>query len=169
MASSPIRFTFILVLAAVGTALAAVGGWRYARASLADVLSRAAPTEYYWPPFEQQEGRWGKAAPPQQIAVGMLAYRSADGTVSLWLRDQLEHDDDFAAIPMVAWEWRINIDRIVCSSVDRDQWRTCADRWVAEAKQARLRDVGQVPDSVEPRGVSFQSLTPFVDRWGQAA
>jgi len=31
--SRPIRYTFILVLVAVGTALAAVGGWRYARAS----------------------------------------------------------------------------------------------------------------------------------------
>jgi arylsulfatase A-like enzyme/Tfp pilus assembly protein PilF len=31
--SRPLRFTFILVLAGLGTALAAVGGWRYARAS----------------------------------------------------------------------------------------------------------------------------------------
>src|ERR1700733_3628999 len=31
--SRPFRFTFILILAAVGTVLAAVGGWRYARAS----------------------------------------------------------------------------------------------------------------------------------------
>ena len=31
--SRPFRFTFILFLAALGTALAAVGGWRYARAS----------------------------------------------------------------------------------------------------------------------------------------
>jgi tetratricopeptide (TPR) repeat protein len=31
--SRPLRFTFILVMAAVGTTLAAVGGWRYARAS----------------------------------------------------------------------------------------------------------------------------------------
>src|SRR5207247_5403984 len=29
----PLRFTFILILAAFGTGLAAVGGWRYARAS----------------------------------------------------------------------------------------------------------------------------------------
>lgn len=31
--SRPLRFIFILILAAVGTGLAAVGGWRYARAS----------------------------------------------------------------------------------------------------------------------------------------
>jgi hypothetical protein len=29
----PLRYTFILALTALGTALAAVGGWRYARAS----------------------------------------------------------------------------------------------------------------------------------------
>ena len=33
MCRRPFRYTFILVLAAAGTALAAVGGWRYARAS----------------------------------------------------------------------------------------------------------------------------------------
>ena len=31
--SRPFRFTFILILAAVGTVLAAAGGWRYVRAS----------------------------------------------------------------------------------------------------------------------------------------
>src|SRR3954470_1282054 len=31
--SRPFRFTFILILAAMGTGLAVVGGWRYARAS----------------------------------------------------------------------------------------------------------------------------------------
>src|SRR5919202_5752995 len=31
--SRPLRFTFIIFLAALGTTLAAVGGWRYARAS----------------------------------------------------------------------------------------------------------------------------------------
>src|SRR5919201_6736363 len=31
--SRPLRFTFIVFLAALGTALAAVGGWRYAKAS----------------------------------------------------------------------------------------------------------------------------------------
>ena len=31
--SRPLRFIFILILAALGTGLAAVGGWRYARAS----------------------------------------------------------------------------------------------------------------------------------------
>jgi len=31
--SRPFRYTFILILAAVCTSLAAVGGWRYARAS----------------------------------------------------------------------------------------------------------------------------------------
>src|SRR5258706_8596765 len=31
--SRPLRYTFILILAALGTVVAAVGGWRYARAS----------------------------------------------------------------------------------------------------------------------------------------
>ncbi len=134
-----------------------------------DVVGRAQPDQYYWPPFEQQTGRWSRCAPPQQIAAGMLAYRSRDGTITLWLRDPLDHDDDFDALTMIAWEWRINVDRIVCSSVDRDRWRTVGDRWRADADRASKRDVGKVPDAIEPRALSFTSLTPFVDRWGQAA
>jgi hypothetical protein len=136
---------------------------------LADVVSRSAPSEFFWPPFDRQEGRWGRAAPPHQVVAGMLAYRSEDGTTTLWLRDPLQHDDDLEAIPTIVWDWRVNVDRIVCSSVSRDRWRTLADRWRAGLTQANTRDVGRVPESVEPRDLSFDSLTPFVDRWGQAA
>lgn len=135
----------------------------------ADTAARAEPSEFYWPPFDQQAGCWGHSAPPQQLAAGMLAYRSADGTVTFWLRDRLDHDDDFAALTTIAWEWRINVDRIVCSSVDADRWRTVADRWRADATRANKRDAGKVPDTIQPRALSFASLTPFVDRWGTAA
>lgn len=99
----------------------------------------------------------------------MLAYRSADGTTTLWLRGALAHDDDLSALPMIAWEWRLNVDRIVCSAVDRDRWRALADRWRAEAKRVEKREVGRVPRAIEPRGLTYNSLTPFVDRWGRAA
>ncbi|MEN3281463.1 MAG: hypothetical protein V7607_2603 [Solirubrobacteraceae bacterium] len=134
-----------------------------------DVVGRAEPEQYFWPPFDQRPGRWSRCAPPQQVAAGMLAYRSSDGTVTLWLRDPLDHDEDFRALPMVAWEWRINVDRIVCSSVDRDRWRTIADRWRLDAERAAKREAGKVPDGIEPRALTFTSLTAFVDRWGQAA
>lgn len=102
--------------------------------------------DFYWPPFDQQAGCWGRCAPPQQLAAGMIAYRSADGTVTLWLRDPLDHDEDFAALTTIAWEWRINVDRIICSSLGPDRWRTVADRWRADATRANKRDTGNVPD-----------------------
>jgi hypothetical protein len=134
-----------------------------------DVVRHAEPKEYYWPPFDQRAGAWGSSAPPQQVAAGMLAYRSINDTVVLWLRDPLDHDDDFAALTTIVWDWRINVDRIVCSSVNQDRWRTIADRWRKDAERSSKRDVGRVPNSIEPRNMSFSSLTPFVDRWGQAA
>jgi hypothetical protein len=136
---------------------------------LADALGADEPVQYFWPPFDQQPGCWGKCAPPQQVTAGMLACRAPDGTVTLWLRDSLEHDDDFGAVPMIAWEWRINVDRVVCTSVDPDRWRVMRSRWEAEARHASNRDIGHVPDGIEARGLSFQSLTPFSDRWGKAA
>lgn len=135
----------------------------------ADAVARAQPIEYYWPPFDQRAGCWSRCAPPQQLAAGMLAYRSAEGAVTLWLRDPLDHDEDFAALTTIAWDWRINVDRIICSSVDGDRWRTMTDRWRNDAARANKREPGKVPESIEPRALSFASLTPFADRWGRAA
>ena len=81
----------------------------------------------------------------------------------------MPHDEDFPAIRSIAWEWRLDFDRIICSSVTRDQWRTQTTRWAAEVKKADNREVGHVPPDIEPRGLNFDSLTQFADRWGQAA
>ncbi len=45
--------------------------------SLADCIEHSEPKEFFWPPFERREGAWGRCAPPQQVAAGMLAYRSS--------------------------------------------------------------------------------------------
>ncbi len=135
---------------------------------LADALEPKPTAEFYWPPFEQREGRWSRSAPPMQVAVGMLAFRTGP-TTTLWLRDDLEHDEDFMALMEVAWEWRINIDKVICSAVKRDRYMAIVDRWREQAKRSHNREVGRLPDSIEARGLSFQSLTPFADRWGKAA
>lgn len=135
---------------------------------LADCLEANPNSRFYWPPFDQRPGAWGSCAPPHQVAAGMLAF-STGGTVTLWLRDELDHDEDFSALSTIAWEWRINIDRIVCSSVKQDRYMTVVDRWRKLAARAAQRDVGKLPDAIQARGLSFGSLTVFKDRWGIAA
>jgi hypothetical protein len=135
---------------------------------LADCLAEKPSTKFYWPPFEQRSGVWSRSAPPLQVAVGMLAFR-AGRTTTLWLRDDLEHDEDFMALMEVAWEWRINFDRVVCSAVKRDRYMAIVDRWREQAERSRKREVGRLPGSIDARGLSFQSLTLFADRWGKAA
>jgi len=132
---------------------------------MADAFSRFEPTKFYWPPFERQGGKWSSVAPPQQVGAGVLAWKSRRGKVCLWLRDPLPHDEDFPAISALAWEWQIDIDRIICSSVSRDHWRTQTKRWEAETKKAKNRGIGRLPDSIEPRDLSWDSMTPWVDRW----
>jgi hypothetical protein len=135
---------------------------------LADCLGAKASTQFFWPPFDQRSGEWASCAPPHQIAAGMLAF-GCGGTVTLWLRDELSHDEDFTALSTIAWEWRINVDRIVCSSVKPDRYMAVVDRWRKQAEQAARREVGKLPDAIEARGLSFGSLTVFTDRWGVAA
>jgi hypothetical protein len=135
---------------------------------LADCLDVKPSTRFFWPPFDQRPGEWGSCAPPHQVAAGMLAFRSGR-TITLWLRDELDHDEDFRALSTIAWEWRINIDRIVCSSVKQDRYMTVVDRWRKQAEQAARREVGKLPDAIQARGLSFGSLTAFTDRWGVPA
>jgi hypothetical protein len=135
---------------------------------LADCLDTTAGIQFFWPPFDQRQGEWASCAPPHQVAAGMLAFRSGE-TVTLWLRDEFDHDEDFAALSTVAWEWRLNIDRIVCSNVRQDRYMAVVDRWRKQAEQAARRDVGKLPDAIQARGLSFGSLTAFTDRWGVAA
>lgn len=135
---------------------------------LADCLGAESDIQFFWPPFDQRPGEWSSCAPPYQVAAGMLAFRSR-GTVTLWLRDALDHDEDFLALSTIAWEWRMNIDRIFCSSVTRDRYMTVVDRWRKQAKQAARREVGKLPDAIEARGLSFGSLTVFADCWGVPA
>lgn len=135
---------------------------------LADCLEAEPSTRFFWPPFDQRPGAWAASAPPQQVAAGMLAFRSGR-KVTLWLRDEFDHDEDFTALSTIAWEWRINIDRIVCSSVKQERYMAVVDRWRRQAEQAGRREVGNLPESIQARGLSFGSLTIFSDRWGVAA
>lgn len=137
---------------------------------LADAFgSSSVPESFYWPPFGDIRGAWGRSAPPHQVAAGLLAWRSSDGTITLWLRDPPEHDDDFLELATIAWEWRIDVNRIICSSLTRDRWRTVADRYRANVARTEDRGTGRLPANVDARELSFNSLTAFVDRWGATA
>lgn len=136
---------------------------------MADAFSRSEPRRFFWPPFGRSEGRWSRAAPPHQVGAGVLAWKDRRGRICLWLRDPLPHDEDFPEISSLVWEWQINVHRIVCSSVSRDHWRTQVSRWAQEVKKARRRGVGLLPDEIEVRDLSWESMTPWVDRWGTRA
>lgn len=136
---------------------------------LADAFNLAAPHKFFWPPFQRSAGEWNAAAPPRQVTAGVLAWKSRNGKVSLWLRDDLRHDDDFLWISELVWEWRIDVDRIICSSLSREHWATQRARWESVARKAANRDTGRVPDAIEIRELSWDSLTPFRDRWGPQA
>ncbi|WP_210492473.1 hypothetical protein [Patulibacter sp. SYSU D01012] len=136
---------------------------------LADAFSKAEPKRFFWPPYDRTPGKWAHAAPPWQVTAGVLAWRTHDRKRVLWLRDPLPHDDDLPSVCAIAHDWQINFDRIICSSLSRDRWATQRTRWESEAKKAKRRQVGNVPNQVEPRELSWDSLTPFVDRWGKEA
>lgn len=135
---------------------------------LADAFQLHPPHEFFWPPFDMTAGEWSPCAPPHQVGVGLLAWRDPAHSVSLWVRDPIVHDDDADELSTIVWDWRIDVDRIICSSLSRDKWRTLADRWRVTAGHSINRSTGHLPDRLDARGLSFDSMTAFADRWGDA-
>ena len=137
--------------------------------ALADAFNRfGEPAVFYWPPTARAAGCWHRGCPPEQLAAGLLAYRNQKQEVVLWLRDTLTHHD-VTAISAVARSWGIAPHSVVCSELDRDQWRLVADQWRDEAKRSESREHGKLPERVEPRNLSYAKPNAFDDQWPIAA
>jgi hypothetical protein len=137
--------------------------------SMADAFNRWEAHRFYWPPFGRSEGKWSTVAPPHQVGAGTLAWKNRRGKICLWLRDPLPHDEDFPEISSLVWEWQINVEKIICSSVTRDHWRTQKTRWESEVRGANNRGIGLLPSDIDPRELTWDSMTVWADRWGQRA
>lgn len=136
---------------------------------LADVFRRRGqPAAYHWPLTARHDGAWSDACPPRQVAAGLLAYRTVDGQVVLWLRDDLTHHD-IPAVSAIAHAWGINVDAVVCSFLDRDQRRLIRDAWTRASENSRDRRHGHLPDEVDPRDLGLDRMNNFDDQWPAAA
>lgn len=133
--------------------------------ALADCFAhRGKPKEFFWPQTEQHNGIWHKCCPPEQIAAGMLAYRSTSAKTVFWLRDGLDHND-IPAIAAICHAWGIDPDYVVCSELDADHWHSVKSAWEQQAVETGQRSHGRLPDSVDCRDLSYDKMSRFNDQW----
>lgn len=126
------------------------------------------PKRFYWPPTSQENGEWGAACPPEQLAAGMLTYEREQGGNVLWLRDTLT-DKDPDALAEIARAWRMNFDDVIVTELNQDTWRTVANGWQRTAERMQTRRSGRLPTTVRARNLSHAHLNRFDDLWQDAA
>jgi hypothetical protein len=137
--------------------------------ALADAfLQHGKPSEFLWPPTSRHDSVWHRSCPPEQLGLGMLAWKTEDGKVVFWMRDTLVHHD-VGAISDIVKAWGINADVVVCSELDRDQWRVVRKQWEEAAEASGERQVGHLPSSVDARNLSYSRMNRFDDLWHAAA
>jgi hypothetical protein len=132
--------------------------------AIADAFQReGAPVQFFWPPTSQHAGGWADSCPPDQLAAGLLAYRTPDKVV-LWLRDTLG-SLDVSALDDILKAWGIDPDVLVCAELDRNAYRKVAAQWDASVEHTQHRAGGKVPKRVEWRNLSYGRLARFDDLW----
>jgi hypothetical protein len=137
--------------------------------ALAEALDRhGKPQSFCWPPTLKASAAWGPACPPEQLALGMLAWKTAEGQTVLWLRQDLQHQD-LDAIAEVAYAWGIDPDHVLFSELTQEQWRLVADGWRELARVTRGRPTGRLPDAAAALDVTLARLNCFDKVWQVAA
>lgn len=136
--------------------------------SLAEGFDRhGKPASFYWPPSLAANGAWGDACPPEQLAAGMLAWRSGDGKTVLWLRQDLHHDD-LDALAEIAFHWDIDPDHVLFSYLTPEQMRLIGQSWQELAQETGDRKVGRLPDRPEALDITLERTNRFDKVWAAA-
>jgi hypothetical protein len=138
---------------------------------LADAIRQfGAPKRYLWPPtMRHLEGVWSAACPPQQLAAGLLAYKSDGEKTVLWVRDTLSHND-IEAFSVIASSWRTKFTDVAFTALRPSEWRITKDAWGNMAE--RLEGAGgrgPLPRIVQHLQTSNETMKEYDAVWQRAA
>jgi hypothetical protein len=128
------------------------------------------PRRYFWPPtMRHLEGVWAPACPPQQLAAGLLAYRTDTGKTVLWVRDTLSHND-VEAFRVIAGTWRIQFTDVAFTALTAAEWRITREAWTHMVDRLEVTGGrGRLPRTVHPLQTSNESMKEYDAVWQRAA
>lgn len=132
---------------------------------LAEAFDRfGSPAQFWWPATRRHEGVWARSCPPEQIAAGLVLYRTHDKRRVLVLRDALSRHEP-EAIRELAWRMGENLDIVAFTHGTSEQRRLASAGWRRAHAATQQLDKGRLPDRVDVLGLGHDSLAPFERRW----
>ena len=136
---------------------------------LADGIRQlGAPDAFYWPPTPRHDGVWDRACPPQQLGAGLLAYKTTEKKIVLWVRDTLTHRDVEAYAEIVRG-WGLSVDEAAFTGLSPESWRIVQGGWknVSERLQA-VAGPASLPERAVALHTSNESMKEYDTKWPRA-
>lgn len=125
------------------------------------------PNEFLWPVSMNAEQKWSPVCPPDQLAAGLLAWRTGTQTV-MWLRDTLEHAD-IPALERIARVWGISFDLVVVTELTQEKLARLRATWEEVASDSQKdQGPGQLPKEIRALELTNANMREFNKRWPDA-
>ena len=138
---------------------------------LAEAFDLLAPASFLWPTTTRHDLGWASSCPPEALAAGMIAYRTADpdAVTVLWLRDTLEHAD-IPALDRLCRLWGLDVHTVLCTELPQERLARLRAAWQETAVNSRKNPgPGSLPDDVRALELSDANMREFNKRWPAAA
>jgi hypothetical protein len=130
------------------------------------VCRYGAPIEYWWPTTAESSSLWSAICPPEQLACGLLIFRTAEHGIVLFLRDTIGRRD-VDAVGELVWRFGGNIDVVACATLRSEEARLLSDPWARLARQRSRSHSGQLPASIDALAVTTDSMGLFERAWSE--
>jgi hypothetical protein len=122
------------------------------------------PAQFWWPITRRHDGIWARPCPPEQIAAGLVLYRTHDNHRVLVVRDRLSRHDP-GAIKELAWRMGENLHVVAFTHGTIEERRLASAGWHRAYQGSRELDKGRLPERTEVLGLGHDSLGAFERRW----
>jgi len=135
---------------------------------IADVFNHlGGPKKFLWPPTYRRPKRWAASCPPDQLAAGLVAYKSDANETVLWVRAGLAKRD-MSGFADLVYAWNERFTRVAFTELNEDRRRFLAEAWRRVARSANVRPLGRLPLEVDALD-SQPTMKEFDQLWPAAA
>lgn len=133
--------------------------------SLGEAICRyGSPIEFWWPAGADAVAAWAPACPPEQLAAGVVFFRTAQHGTVLLIREELERRD-LEAVSDLVWRFGHDVDVVACASLQPEKLKILAGAWREVRNAASRRDSGRLPERIDALEISMDTMASFDRAW----
>lgn len=107
------------------------------------------PKQFLWPQSAKRTGHWVGACSPNQLAVGLIGYRTDEqpSRKVIWVRGGLD-ERDIDGWARVVFDWAENFDVIAFTDMTADEKRRIGGAWDKAVEATKERPKGRLPSDL---------------------